>query len=95
MNVKALRDQLSAFDDDTEVFLAPLMTATRVGDVKPKMKVPHPLRRFGIVKLSVVGDIKPGNTSAGKRFVVLSFDQDANEAAQASVREPLTVHRER
>ncbi len=83
MNVKTLRARLAAFDDDTEVCIAPLMTATRIGEGR-EMLVPHPLRHFSLVNLSIVGDIDDARSSADNRRVVLTFDEEAALTAKTA-----------
>jgi hypothetical protein len=81
MNVKTLRERLAAFDDGTEICISPLMSATRIGEER-EMLVPHPLRHYPIVSLSVVGDIPAGRKSADRRRAVLTFSEDAALAVE-------------
>lgn len=82
MNVGDLRSRLSAFDDDIEVYLAPEIVATRIGE-NIQSKVPHPIHQFPVIELHVVGDIDAVNHSTGKLRVVLVFD-GGNAAKLAS-----------
>lgn len=76
MKVKILRGRLSAFDDETEICIAPSLVATRVGEASTK-KVPHPLRQFKVEDLCVVGDVETSDFSIGERRVVLVYDDQS------------------
>jgi hypothetical protein len=81
MKVKVLRGRLAAFDDETEIYIAPSLVATRVGESSTK-KVPHPLRQFKVEDLCVVGDVELRDFSAGERRAVLVYDDQSVPAGQ-------------
>jgi hypothetical protein len=72
---------LAAFDDETEIYIAPSLVATRVGEASTQ-KVPHPLRQFEVEDLCVVGDVELSDFSTGKRRVVIVYDDQSIPAGR-------------
>ena len=72
MKVRELREKLVAFDDDTEVYVAPEIPAYRISEGRD-IGVPHPLLHHRVRKLHVVGDIQGKLARAGAHYVVLGF----------------------
>ena len=75
MNVKELRNRLAAFDDEFEIYAAPLMLALRVGEDRDT-KVPHPMKRSAVRDLYVVSDVDDKTSTIGERYIVLGFEEN-------------------
>lgn len=84
MKVKNLRARLASFDDGVEVYVAPYITAIRVGEGR-EMKVAHPLLQHRIADLHVVGDVDPKSQETANRRIVLGFYDPSVEAKSAEL----------